>query len=186
MTRQRTLLAHRLYYGVDAQRLREGSGRVLSRVVGLAPDRACVSAHHVLQDYGMDEVQGQALIGAFVAEGLLRPRAGRPGDFVPTERLAEMATARVVDPLPRTRARLIVGKAGEVAARINADSTRNPLAIEAVAVFGSYMSLDDELADLELAVVVRARSSPALRLRWRRWRRQPPTAPAKSGTRCAR
>lgn len=167
MTRQRTLLTHRLYFGVNAQRLREGSGRVLARVVGLAPERARVSAHHVLQDFGMDAAEGQALIGAFVAEGLLQPRAGRQGDYVPTERLVEMATARVVDPLPRPQARLIVGQAGEVVGRINAEATRNPLAIKAVAVFGSYMSLDDELADLELAAVVRARASSALRLRWR-------------------
>jgi len=167
MRRQRTLLTHRLYYGVDAQRLRDGSGRVLSRVAGLAPERARVSAHHVLQDFGMDPVQGQALIGEFVAEGLLQLRAERQGDYFPTERLVEMATARVVDPLPRPQARVIVGQAGAAAARINAEATRNPLAIEAVAVFGSYMSLDDELADLELAAVVHARSSSALRFRWR-------------------
>ena len=166
MTRQRTLITHRLYFGVEAERLRDGSGRVLSRVAGLAPERARVSAQHVLQDFGMDVAQGQTLIGALVAEGLLRPRAERQGDYFPTERLAELATARVVDPLPRVEARLIVSKAGELAARINAESTRNPLAIEAVAVFGSYMSLDDELADLELAAVFRARA-PAHGFRWR-------------------
>jgi hypothetical protein len=163
---QRTLITHRLYFGVEAQRLRDGSGRVLSRVVGLAPERARVSANHVKQDFGLDTAAGQALISEFVAEGLLQPHAERQGDYFLTERFVEMASARVVEPIPRTRAKLIVGKAGEVAARINAESRRNPLAVEAVAAFGSYMSLDEALGDIELAAVVRARDA-VRRLRWR-------------------
>ena len=38
--KSRTLVTERLYFGVDAFRLREATGKVLSRVVGLAPDRA--------------------------------------------------------------------------------------------------------------------------------------------------
>jgi hypothetical protein len=166
MKRQRTLITHRLYFGVEARRLRDGSGRVLSRVVGLAPERARVSAHHVKQDFGMNTVEGSALVEEFVAEGLLQPRAERHGDYFLTERFVEVASARVVQPLARTRAKLIVGKAGDLGARINAESRQNPLAIDAIAVFGSYMSLDDELGDLELAVVVRARE-PVRRIRLR-------------------
>jgi hypothetical protein len=159
MKRQRTLLTHRLYFGVEARRLRDGSGRVLSRVVGLAPERARVSANHVKQDFGMNTVEGGALVDEFVAEGLLQPRAERQGDYFLTERFVEVASARVVEPLTRMRAKLIVGRASELATRINAESRKNPLEIEAVAVFGGYMSLDDELGDLELAVVVRARDA---------------------------
>ncbi len=166
MKRPRTLIADRLYFGVEAQRLRDGSGRVLSRVVGLAPERARVSSHHVQQDFGMDTVEGQALVDGFVAEGLLQPRVEHEGDYFLTERFVEVASARVVEPLARARAKLIVIRAGELATRINAELRQNPLTIEAIAVYGSYMSLDDELADLELAVVVRARE-PVSRLRWR-------------------
>ena len=166
MKHQRTFITRRLYFGVEAQRLRDGSGRVLSRVVGLAPERARIGAHHVQQDFGLDTVEARALIGEFVAEGLLQPRAERPNDYFLTERFVEVASARVVEPLPRVRAKVILGRAGGVAARLNAESRRNPFAIEAVAVFGSYMSLDEELAGLELAAVVRERE-PAGRLRWR-------------------
>jgi hypothetical protein len=166
MGRPRTLLTDRLYFGVDAQRLRDGSGRVLSRVVGLAPERARVSARHVQQDFGLDTVQGRALVEEFVAEGLLRPRAERRDDYFLTARLVEIASARVVEPLSRARARAIAGRAGDTAAQINAESRRNPLAVDAVAAFGAYMSLDEELAELDLAVLVRPRE-PAGRLRWR-------------------
>lgn len=159
MKRQRTFITHRLYFGVEARRLRDGSGRVLSRVVGLPPERARVSANHVKHDFGMNTVEGNALVDEFVAEGLLQPRAERNNDFFLTERFVEVASARVVEPLPRTRAKLLVGKAGELAGRINAEARHNPLAVEAIAAFGSYMSLDDELGDLELALVVRARDA---------------------------
>ena len=166
MKRQRTLLTDHLYFGVEAQRLRDGSGRVLSRVVGLAPERARVNANHVQHDFGMNTVEGRALVDEFVAEGLLQPRAERQGDYFLTPRFVEVASARVVEPLARTRAKLIVRQAGELAAQINAESHRNPLAIGAVAVCGSYMSLDDQLADLDLAVVVHPRES-VRRMRWR-------------------
>jgi len=164
--RQRTFITHRRYFGVDAQRLRDGSSRVLSRVVGLPPERARVSAHHVQQDFGLDTANGRALVSQFVAEGLLRPRAERPDDYFLTERLVEVAAARVVEPLPRARAKVIVGRVGEVAARINAESRRNPFLVEAVAVFGSYMSLDEELGELDLAAVTRARPT-ARGIHWR-------------------
>jgi len=155
--KQRTLTTDRKYFGVDAARLRDGSGRVLARVVGLAPERARVRGHHVKQDFGLDTIEGRALVEEFVAEGLLRPRAERADDYFLTSRFVEVASARVVEPLPRTRAKLIAAKAAQVAAQINAESKRNPLVIEAVAVFGSYMSLDDSLAELEMAIVVQPR-----------------------------
>jgi hypothetical protein len=164
MKKQRTLTTDRKYFGVDAARLRDGSGRVLSRVVGLAPERARVRARHVRQDFGLDTVEGQALVDQFVAEGLLRPRSERDDDYFLTSRFVEVAAARVVEPLPRTRAKLIAAKAAQVAERINGESKRNPLMIEAVALFGSYMSLDDSLAELELAIVVQPRE-PLRKLR---------------------
>ena len=39
-----TLVTQRLYFGIDALSLRAATGRVLSRVVGLPPERARVSA----------------------------------------------------------------------------------------------------------------------------------------------
>jgi len=71
----RTLVTQRLYFGVDAFRLREASGKVLSRVVGLSSERARVRADDIRRDFGLDTVEGAAMVEEMVAEGLLAPRA---------------------------------------------------------------------------------------------------------------
>jgi len=162
----RTLITRHTYFGMDAERLRAASSRVLSRVVGLPPERARVRAEHLRQDFHVNTVDGRALVDEFVAEGLLQPRAERDGDYFLTERFVEIAAARIVEPLPRARAKYLIEQAAALAARINAEWTRNPLEIDSVAAFGSYMSLDDLLGELDLGVVVRSRS-PSRRTRWK-------------------
>src|SRR5687767_7857341 len=130
----RTLVTQRLYFGVDAFKLREASGRVLARIAGLKPDRAKVSATEIRRDFGMDTVEGQTMVEEMVADGLLRRRDASE-DYALTERFLEYANARVVEPLVRSRARHIVAAARELASRINAEWTRNPLEIEAIAPF---------------------------------------------------
>ena len=163
----RTLITQRLYFGMDAMNLRSASARVLSRVVGLAPERARVSARSLRQDFGVDTVQGNALVEQFVAEGLLDPPRELQVDYGITERFLEFASARVVEPLPRERAKQLLANACELAARVNGDWTRNPLEIEAIAPFGCYMSRDKRLAELPLGIVVRTRPA-AGRARWGR------------------
>jgi hypothetical protein len=68
--------------------------------------------------------------------------------------------------VPRERARWLVDQAAKLAARINDEWRRNPYEIESVAAFGSYMSLEDELADVDVGIVVRPRA-PARRARWK-------------------
>ena len=164
--KRRTLITRHLYFGMDAQRLRDASGRVLSRVVGLPPERARVRTEHLKQDFHLDTVEGKALVDEFVAEGLLQPRAERTGDYYLTERFVEIAAARIVEPLPRARARRLLDQACELAGRINGERTRNPFEIDSVVAFGSYMSLDETLSELDLAVIVRARG-PGRRTRWK-------------------
>ncbi len=162
----RTLVTHRRYFGIEPLKLRAAAARVLTRVAGLPPERARVNARHLRQDFGVNTVEGQALVDEFVAGGLLRPGSATRGDYRLTRRFTELASARVVDPLPRARARLLLAQACDYAARINAEWSRNPLEIEVIAPFGSYMSREHELAELSLGIVVRAR--PALRrARWR-------------------
>jgi len=163
----RTLVTQRLYFGMNALDLRTASARVLSRVVGLPPERARVSARSLRQDFGVDTVQGNALVEQLVAEGLLEPPAALQVDYGLTERFVEYASARVVEPLPRERARQLLANACELAARVNGEWTRNPLEIEAVAPFGCYMSRDRQLAELPLGIVVRTRTA-GRRARWGR------------------
>jgi hypothetical protein len=165
--RPKTLWAHRRYYGLDAKHLRDSSGRVVSRVVGLPPERARVRIEHVSQDFHLDTINGQVLVDEFVAGGLLQPRPDRDGDYFLTSRLIALAAAKIVEPVPRARAKHLIDQGCELAARINSEWTRNPLEIDALAAFGSYMSLDNELSEVDLGVIVRSRA-PHRRSRWLR------------------
>ncbi len=167
--KQRTLVTQRLYFGLDPLRLREASGRVLARVVGLPPERANVSAADLRRDLGLDTEIGRAVVDEMVAEGLLRPREGATGQFRLTERFAELASARVVEPLTRERARVIVGRACDLARTINAEWSRNPLVVDAIAPHGEYLARAPILESLPLCVVVGLR--PASRRA--RFRMQP-------------
>jgi hypothetical protein len=173
----RTLVAHQRYYGLDPVQLRTAAGRVITRVVGLSPTRARVRADHVRQDFAMNTVEGTALVHRLVDDGLLKPHATQPGDYELTDAFREVAAARVVEPLPRGKARVLLARAAEIAAEVNADWHRNPLEIEAIAVSGSYMSREPKLADLTLGVVVRHRSARR-RPRWGRMEIKPAGAQA--------
>ena len=161
----RTLVTQRLYFGVDAFRLREASGRVLARVAGLSKDRARVRASEIHRDFGVDTTEGESLVEEMVAEGLLR-REDEASAYRVSDRLAEYANARVVEPLVRSRARHIVASARELASQVNTSWARNPLEIEAVAPYGCYISQDLYLDALPLGIVVRARPA-SRRARWR-------------------
>ncbi len=163
----RTFVSDRLYYGLDPMRIRAATSRALARVVGLPPARARVSATNLRQDFALDTVQGTALVDAFVAGGLLDPPDGLRGGYGLTPGFAGLAQARVVYPLPRARARLLLTEACALAQSINATRTHNPLEIAAFAVFGDYMSRDHHLASLDLGVLVRLRLA-ARRTRFRR------------------
>ena len=65
-----------------------------------------------------------------------------------------------------------MSEASQLAARINAEWTRNPLEIELVASFGRYLKQDAQLSSLELGVVVQPRA-PSRRARWGRFATKP-------------
>ena len=161
----RTLISHQQYFGFEPVRLRTAATRVLARIVGLPPERARVSAQHVRTDFGLDTVQGQTLVTKLVEGGLLQPHLDRPGEFLVTPRFLEYATARVVEPLQRPRAKQLLDRACRLVEKINLEWSRNPLQIEALAVAGSYMSRSHELTDLTIGLVVRPRS----KMRARPW-----------------
>ena len=160
------LLRHLHYFGVEPRKLRTAAARIVSRVAGLPPERARVTSRQLLLDFGIDTIEGLSLVDELVAAGLLVPRPELPGVFGIASGFKEIATARVIDPLPRERARQLIGEACALAAVINADWPRIPLEIDALAAFGSYMSRDSQLAELSLGVVVRARPATR-RAHWR-------------------
>jgi hypothetical protein len=162
----RTLVTRRRYFGVEALALREAAARVMGRVAGLPAERSRVHRRHLRQDFNVDTVEGAALVNRLVAGGLLQPFPDLQDDFQVTPRLAEFAAARVVEPLARAKARRLVDQAGRVAEKINADHSRNPLAVVAIAPLGSYLSHEDHLAELRLGVVLGPRPV-GRRSRWR-------------------
>jgi hypothetical protein len=160
------LLKNRHYFGVEPLKLRAAAARIVARVAGLAPERARVTSRQLQNDFGVDTVEGMSLVDGLVGEGLLQSRPELPGVYRVAPRLAEIASARVIDPLPRARARTLVDEACGIARQINAEWTRIPLEIEAIAPFGTYMSRDSQLADLCLAIAVRMRPANR-RAHWR-------------------
>lgn len=169
--KQRTLIADRLYYGLEPARLRAATARALTRVVGLPPERARVSATHLCHDFALDTAQGAALVHELVAHGMLEPPVEGQAGYGLTPEFHELANARIVEPLPRARARQLVDEARGLAERINEDDAHNPLAIVALAVFGDYMSRQSRLAELSLGIVVDLRA-PTWRTRFGRMQRK--------------
>ncbi len=163
----RTLVTQRLYFGLDALTLRAATARVLARVVGLPPARARVSLRNLCQDFGVAAERGQALVDELVRERLLEPPDELQADYGLTARFVEFAAARVVEPLPRERARQLLAHACALATHVNEQWTHNPLEIEALVPFASYMTRDPYLAELSLGIVVRPRAL-ARRARWGR------------------
>ena len=155
----RTLVSDRRYFGLDALALRTAAARVAARVAGLPPERARIRGSFLRQDFGVDTVEGRVLLDDLCAVGVLQKPEGPTSDFLVTPRVLEYANARIVEPLPRAKAKLLVVRACELAERVNREWARNPLEIAAVAPHGAYLSRDPRLDELAIALVVRARPS---------------------------
>ena len=176
----RTLISDRLYFGLDPLRLRAATGRALARVVGLAPERARVSATNLCHDFAVDTAQGMELVEELVAEGLLEPPTEQHSGYGLTPGFFELAGARIVEPLPRARAKQLLTEACALAERINQEDVHNPLAIEAFAVYGDYMSRTHKLEELSLGILVDLRP-PSRRTRFGRMLRKSEGAEAMRG-----
>ena len=163
----RTLVLDRLYFGLDAMRLRTATGRALARVVGLPPDRARLSATHLRHDFAVDTIRGTGLVRELVDGGLLDPPDANQAGYRLTAEFYSLAAARVVEPLARSRARLLLTEACALAERVNEDSVHNPLEVAAFAVYGDYMSRAHKLEELQLGVMVQLRT-PSRRTRFGR------------------
>lgn len=161
----RTLVLQRRYFGLDARAFRTGAARSLARGSTDSPTRSDVDADSIAQDFRVDSKAGTALLHALVAGGLLQ--TDKQGKYCATTRMREYALARVVAPLSRTRGRTLLKYAAQLAERVNAHWTRNPLKIRMIAVSGSYMSRRDKLSEVTLWVVVRPRANAVPR-RWGR------------------
>ena len=152
-----TLVANRLYYGLQALRLRDSTDRVLSRVVGVPPDRATVALQALAQDFHLGTAASRAVVDEMVQTGLLERLSPSGTEYGITDRFRALAKARVIQPLPRRDAQLLLSHLAEIAGRFNRMAVTNKYEIAALAVFGSYMSLDEDLPDVSIGVTGRRR-----------------------------
>ena len=160
----RRLIDGQRYFGLDALALHAGAGRVLERLAAQTPHHLRLDVRSLAEDFRLDAGATSTLLTALLVGGLMQPDGA--GAYRPTRRFREYAAACVVKPLSRARAKTLVGRANQLAAKINADWTKNPYQIQKIAVSGSYMSRCDPLPELSLSLVLRRR----VQVRGRRWR----------------
>ncbi len=153
-----TLVTRKLYFGVDAVRLRDATERVVTRVAGEPGNHAVVGFQTLAQEFGLGADASRAAIDEMVKEGLLERLTPSGMDYAITDRFREYAMARIVQPLPREQAQLLVSHFAKLAEQFNDTASNNKYEIEAVAVFGDYMSLEPNLTELSVGVTGRRRS----------------------------
>jgi hypothetical protein len=154
-----TLVARHLYFGMDPLQLRDAANRVLSRVPEDTSASAAVKLDALIEDLHLTPSASKAIIEEMVQSGVLTklpPSVGAAYGLTP--RFREIARARIIEPLERVQAQLLVAHCAEVAGKFNRSANRNKYEIEAVAVFGHYMTRNKAIAELELGITGRRRS----------------------------
>jgi hypothetical protein len=151
----RQLIADQRYFGLDTLTLHVGAKRVLARVDSQGPQHARIDVGSLGNDFRLDAAASEKLLKELLAGGLLHP--DDTCGYRPTALFREYALARVVAPLSRVRARMLIERVNELAAHINAGWRRNPHVIQTIAVSGGYMSRRDSLKELSLWLVMRQR-----------------------------
>jgi hypothetical protein len=150
------LVTRHLYFGVDAMRLRNSAERVLTRVHGRPPENATVGLDTLARDFQLSPRESLTMVDQMVRGGLLERR--QPSDeYAITDKFRLYAQARIVEPLPRSRAQLLLNHMTDLAEHFNRTAARNKYEIEVLAVYGSFMSREPELPDLPIGVTGRRR-----------------------------
>ncbi|MEO8755051.1 MAG: hypothetical protein ABI624_20500 [Casimicrobiaceae bacterium] len=153
-----TLVAKHLYFGLDPLRLRDAAERVLSRIPANMTSRATVRLEALLEDLRLGAPASRAVLEQLVQNGVLERLSPSGAEYGITTRFREIARARIIDPLPRHEAQLLVTQCTDLARRFNRTATRNKYEIEIIAVHGSYMSRHEDLSDLMLGITGRRRA----------------------------
>ena len=151
------LVTRQLYFGIDAMQLRNASERVLRRVQGQPAERATVGLDSLAHDFRLSPRDSLSMVEQMVHGGLLEKRHPTSAEYLITEKFRRYAGARIVEPLPRSRAQLLVTHMADLATHFNRNATRNKYEIETLAVYGKFMSREPELPSLPIAVTGRRR-----------------------------
>jgi len=160
----RRLIASQHYFGLDARVFHAGAQRMLERVSAPEHGAEQIDLDSLGRDFILQPAEALRLLRTMLSGGLVVPDGH--GQYRSTMRFREYATAPLVAPLSRARAKALIEAACDLAAQINADWARNPFEIKVVAISGSYMSRSDRLSELSLWLVLRPRATGHSR-RWR-------------------
>ena len=152
------LVTRHLYFGIDPVHLRSAAERVLNRVHGQPPERAAVALDVLARDFQLSPRDSLAMVEEMVRGGLLERPLPNSDQYVITDRFRQYAQARIVEPMPRTRAQLLLTHMADLAEHFNRTAARNKYEIEELAVYGSYMSREPELPEVSIGVTGRRRA----------------------------
>src|SRR5687767_12239975 len=120
-----TLVANRLYHGLDPLRLRDSTDRVLARVVGVPNDRATVALEAIAEDFRLGTAASRAVVDEMLRGGLLERLSPTGMEYGITNKFRVLARARVIQPLPRRDAQLLVAHIVDLAGRFNRTAVTN-------------------------------------------------------------
>jgi len=155
-----TLVTKRLYFGVDAQRMRDATTRVLARLRSETPGRAVIRLDALVEDFRVSAAASRPMIDEMLRHGLLEQQDTRGSAYSITDKFRRYANAEIVEPLPRGRAKMLLTHIADLAWQFNRSAHNNKYEIEALAVFGDYMSLESELEEVTIGITGRRRPPP--------------------------
>jgi ribosomal silencing factor RsfS len=155
------LVTRHLYFGVDAVQLRNAAERVLARLHGQPPERRIVGLDTLARDFQLSVRESLPVVDQMVQAGLLARLQADSDDYAITDKFQQYAQARIVEPLARSRAQLLLTHIADLAVHFNHTAARNKYEIEELAVYGGYMSREPEMSELAIAVTGRRRAQDA-------------------------
>jgi hypothetical protein len=155
-----TLVTKRLYFGVDAQRMRDASARVLARLESEGHGRSVVKFETLVEAFGLSAAASRPMIDEMLHRGLLEQQDTRSGVYGITDKFRRYAYAEIVEPLPRNRAKMLLTHVADLAWQFNRSAHDNKYEIEALAVYGDYVSLAPELEEITIGITGRRRPPP--------------------------
>lgn len=154
------LVTKKRYFGVDAQRMRDATGRVLARLRTETPGRAVVKLDALVEDFRVSAAASRPMIDEMLRHGLLEQQDTRGGEYSITDKFRRYANAEIVDPLPRARAKMLLTHIADLAWQFNRSAHDNKYEISALVVYGAYMSLEPELDEVTIGLTGRRRPPP--------------------------
>jgi len=155
-----TLVTKKLYFGVDAQRMRDASARVLARLESEGHGRSVVKFETLVEAFGLSAAASRPMIDEMLHRGLLEQQDTRSGVYGITDKFRRYAYAEIIEPLPRNRAKMLLTHVADLAWQFNRSAHDNKYEIEALVVYGGYVSLEPELEEITIGITGRRRPPP--------------------------